>query len=61
VSKPEQNNDDDRLTREIEELASELLDVCQEAKFYAGTQKQREFVDALQDFLGMVDDAEEST
>jgi hypothetical protein len=57
-----ERQDDDLRNDEIEQLAIELLEKCSEAKYYAGTQKQREFVDCLQSFIdvGGLPDEEEA-
>jgi hypothetical protein len=51
--------DGDRLNDEIEQMAIEILEKCSEARFYAGTSKQRAFVDCLQQFIELGDTDEE--
>jgi hypothetical protein len=56
--RPERENDD-RLNDEIEQLAIEILEKCSEARYYAGTSKQRRFVDCLQEFIEIGNNEEE--
>jgi hypothetical protein len=56
-----ERQENDLRNDEIEQLAVELLAKCGEARYYAGTQKQRKFVDALQLFIMGEQDAEEGT
>jgi hypothetical protein len=57
-SRGERQNDDLR-NDEIEQLAIELLEKCSEARYFSGTQKQRAFVDCLQEFIEIGDTDEE--